>query len=261
MYNLEGRVAIVTGGGRGIGRAIALRLVREGADISVVDLDLASAESVVAEVDALGRRGVAVHADVTKAADTRRIVEETAAALGRIDILVNNAGVQRLATLLETTEADWDLIMTVNVKATWLCSKAVAAYLIEQNQGGRIINASSRAGKTYSSLPIGAYVTSKHAIVGFTRQLALELAPYRITVNAYCPGVVDTPMWELIDRVVAERQGVPIGSVKRKAVEAIPLGRIEQPEDVAKLVAFLASDESDYMTGQAINITGGSETH
>jgi meso-butanediol dehydrogenase/(S,S)-butanediol dehydrogenase/diacetyl reductase len=149
----------------------------------------------------------------------------------------------------------------VNVKSMWLCGRAAAARMIRQGRGGRIINACSRAGKVASMLPFGAYVVTKHAVVGLTRQFALDLAPHRILVNAYCPGVVDTPMWELIDRQVAERRGVPLGSVKKSAVDAIPLGRIEQPEDVARLVAFLASDESDYMTGQAINITGGSVMH
>ncbi len=174
---------------------------------------------------------------------------------------MNNAGIQYIATLLETTEQQWERIFAVNVRASWLCARAVAEYLIQRGNGGRIINASSRAGKTASALPIGAYVATKHAIVGLTRQLALELASHGITVNAYCPGVVDTPMWELIDREVARRRGVPIGSVKASTVAAIPIGRIEQPEDVANLVAFLASNESAYITGQSINVEGGLVTH
>jgi meso-butanediol dehydrogenase/(S,S)-butanediol dehydrogenase/diacetyl reductase len=261
MYNLNGKVAIVTGAARGIGRAIALRLADEGADVGVVDVDGAGAEAVAAEVESRGRRAIPLKVNVTKADEVAAMVARTVEALGRIDILVNNAGIQTIAYLQEMREEDWDRMFAVNVKAMWLCSQAVANQLIEQGQGGRIINASSRAGKVASPLPMGAYVTAKHAVIGFTRALALELAPHQITVNAYCPGVVDTPMWDLIDREVGTRRGAAPGSIKANAVAAIPLGRIEQPEDVARLVAFLASGESDYMTGQAINITGGSVMH
>ena len=261
MYDLQGKVAIVTGAGRGIGRAIALRLASEGAAVGVADIDVGAASDVVAEIAALGRRAVALKVNVTNADEVDEMVRRTVAELGRLDIQVNNAGIQYLADLLEMKEDAWDRMFAVNVKGVWLCAKAAAAQMIKQGSGGRIINASSRAGKVASTQPIGCYVTTKHAVIGLTRQLALELAPHQITVNAYCPGVVDTPMWELIDREVATRRGVPIGSVKANAVAAIPLGRIEQPEDVARLVAFLASGESDYMTGQAINVTGGSVMH
>lgn len=261
MYDLSDKVAIVTGGARGIGRAISLRLAAEGADVAIVDVDLEGAKATAGEVEALGRRALPLKVDVTNAGEVAEMVRRTDAELGAIDILVNNAGIQYIATLLETTEEQWERIFAVNVRASWLCAKAVAEHLIQHRKGGRIINAASRAGKSASALPIGAYVTTKHAIVGLTRQLAVELAPQGITVNAYCPGVVDTPMWELIDREVARRRGVPVGSVKAATVAAIPLGRIQQPEDVAKLVAFLASDESDYITGQSINVEGGLETH
>ena len=261
MYDLDGKVAIVTGGARGIGRAIVLRLADEGADVAVVDVDFEGASAVADEVKGRGRRALPIKVDVTSAEAVDNMVRRVVEDLGRIDILVNNAGIQIIASLQEMKEEDWERMFAVNVKAMWLCSRAVAEQLIKQGQGGRIINASSRAGKVASQLPMGAYVTTKHAVIGFTRALALELAPYQITVNAYCPGVVDTPMWDLIDREVSARRGVPRGSVKASAVAAIPLGRIEQPEDVARLVAFLASAESDYMTGQAINITGGSVMH
>ncbi len=261
MYDLNGKVAIVTGGARGIGRAISLRLAAEGADVAIVDVDLEGAKATAGEVEALGRRALPLRVDVTNAGEVAEMVSRTAAELGSIDILVNNAGIQYIATLLETSEEQWDRIFAVNVRASWLCAKAVAEYLIQRGKGGRIINASSRSGKAASSNPIGAYVATKHAVIGLTRQLALELAPHGITVNAYCPGVVDTPMWELIDREVSKRRGVPLGSVKAAMVAAIPLGRIEQPEDVANLVAFLASNESAYITGQSINVEGGLVTH
>jgi meso-butanediol dehydrogenase / (S,S)-butanediol dehydrogenase / diacetyl reductase len=261
MYNLNGKVAIVTGSAQGIGRAISLRLAEEGADLAIVDVNLAGAEAVAAEVEAKGRRAIALKVDVTSPADVGNMVEQTVAKLGRLDVMVNNAGIQKIVYLMETQEPDWDRLFAVNVKAQWLCAKAAAEQMIKQGQGGRIIIASSRAGKVASALPIGPYVVTKHAVVGLTRQLALELAPHQILVNAYCPGVVDTPMWDQIDREVSARRGTPLGSVKKAAIDSIPLGRMEKPEDVARLVAFLASDESEYMTGQAINITGGSVMH
>jgi acetoin reductase-like protein len=261
VYDLSGKVALVTGAGRGIGRAISLRLAREGADLAAVDLALDAAEEVAAEARKLGRRALALRCDVTSAAEVDSTVAAALEALGRIDLLVNNAGIQIVAPLLETTEEQWDALFDVNVKSYWLCARAVVPAMIRQG-GGKIINASSRAGKTPSRLlPIGAYSTTKHAVVGLTRALAFELARHRITVNAYCPGVVDTPMWDLIDREVARRTGAAPGSIKARAIADIPLGRVQQPEDVANLVAWLASSESDYMTGQAVNIEGGTEVH
>jgi meso-butanediol dehydrogenase / (S,S)-butanediol dehydrogenase / diacetyl reductase len=255
MYGLQGKVALVTGAARGIGRAIAVRLAAEGADIVSVDLE----ESQPVEA---APRFLSLRADVTSAADVDAMARAALHELGRVDILVNNAGINIIAPMLEMSESQWDKIFDVNLKSYWLCAQALVPQMIERGQGGKVINAASRAGKTPSRLaPIGAYSTTKHAVVGFTRALAFELAPHRINVNCYCPGVVDTPMWDLIDREVAQRTGQPIGSIKARAVADIPLGRIEQPEDVANLVAFLASAESDYMTGQAINITGGSEVH
>ncbi len=261
MYNLNGKVAIVTGAAQGIGRAIALRLADEGADVAIVDVNPTGSAAVAAEVEARGRRAVALKVDVTRADEVAAMVQQTVEALGRIDILVNNAGIQTVAWLQEMREADWDRMFAVNVKAMWLCSRAVAEQMIKQGEGGRIVNASSRAGKVASALPIGAYVTTKHAVIGLTRSMALELAPHRILVNAYRPGVVDTPMWDYIDREVGAKRGLPPGKAKADAVAQIPLGRSEQPEDVARLVAFLVSAESDYMTGQAINVTGGSVMH
>ena len=262
MYGLDGKVALITGAGRGIGRAIALRLAREGCDVALSDLNAETAEEGAAEARALGRRAVAIASDVTRADQVDAMVRRTLAELGRVDVLVNNAGIQIVVPMLELSEQQWDSLFDVNLKSYWLCARAVAPHMIERGQGGKIINAASRAGKTPSKLsPTGAYATTKHAVIGFTRALAFELAPHRINVNCYCPGVVDTPMWDLIDREVARRTGAALGATRARAVAEIPLGRIEQPEDVANLVAFLASAESDYMTGQAINITGGSEIH
>ncbi|MBM4418831.1 MAG: glucose 1-dehydrogenase [Chloroflexi bacterium] len=262
MYDLSGRVVLVTGAGRGIGRAIALRLSAEGASVAIVDLDPATAETVAAEIDQSGGRAIAIAADVTRADAIERMRDESIAALGPIDILVNNAGINIVKPFLDLSENEWDRLFGINIRSYWLTARAIAPAMIARGRGGKIINAASRAGKTPSKLsPTGAYATTKHAVIGFTRALAFELAPHKINVNCYCPGVVDTAMWDLIDREMAQRNQVDLGATRARAVAEIPLGRIQTPEDVANLVAFLASAESDYMTGQAINITGGSEIH
>jgi meso-butanediol dehydrogenase/(S,S)-butanediol dehydrogenase/diacetyl reductase len=262
MYDLSGKVALVTGGARGIGRAIALRLAAEGADLAVCDLNEVGAREVADEVRRLGRRGLAARTDVTSAREVEALVQRTVAELGRLDVAVANAGIIALAPLLETSEEDWNRLFDVNVKAVWLTAAAAARQMIAQGGGGRIILAASRAGKQPSRLGLtGAYSMTKHAVVGLTKSLALELAPHQITVNSYCPGTVDTDMWAKIDAEVAERRGVPIGATRAEALAQIPLGRLEVPDDVANLVAWLASDQSSYMTGQSLNIEGGSVFH
>jgi meso-butanediol dehydrogenase/(S,S)-butanediol dehydrogenase/diacetyl reductase len=250
----------VTGAGRGIGRAIALRLAREGAAVLVADLDGTAAERVAAEVERAGGRARGSRVDVTVGADAERMVDDAVAAFGgRLDILVNNAGVGAVAPLLETDEQSWDLVMDVNAKGVLLCSQAAARRMIEQGEGGRIINNASGAGKVAPGrdVPLGAYAASKHAVVALTRQLGLELASHQILVNCVCAGIVDTPMWDLIDREIARLQGLPVGEPKARAVASIPLGRIEQPEDVAGVVAFLASADAAYITAQTVNVCGG----
>ena len=262
MYQLDGKVALVTGAARGIGRAIALRLAAEGADLALADVNEAGAGSVSDEARQLGRRALALRVDVSRADQVQAMVDRTVAELGGLDIAVANAGIIVVAPLLEMAEADWDRLFAINVKAVWLTTAAAARQMVKQGRGGRLILAASRAGKTPSRLhPTGAYATTKHAVVGLTRALAFELARHQITVNAYCPGMVDTEMWAQIDREIAERRGVPLGTLREESLAQIPLGRIEEPDDVARLVAWLASDESAYMTGQAINIEGGTEVH
>ena len=258
-YDLDGQAAIVTGAGRGIGRAIALRLAREGARVTVSDLDKANAREVSGEITSSGGQSLAVKADVQDRDQVERMVEETVDRFGQLDILVNNAGIGVIAPLMDTDEKAWDALMNVNAKGVLLCSQAAARQMIAQGNGGRIINNASGAGKIApgKGVHLGAYAASKHAVVGLTKQLGLELSDHAILVNCVCAGIVDTPMWDLIDRELAALQGVPIGSVKEAAVASIPLGRIQQPEDVANLVAFLASTDADYMTGQTYNVCGG----
>ena len=258
-YNLKGQVAIVTGAGRGIGRAIALRLAREGCPVTVADLDGETATQVADEVRDLGGQALPLQVDVTRNEEVQHMVHQTCEELGSLRILVNNAGIGAIATLLETEEETWDALMNVNAKSVLLCSQAAARQMINQGGGGRIINNASGAGKIApgKGMPLGAYAASKHAVVALTKQMGLELSDHGILVNCVCAGIVDTPMWDLIDRETAAQQGVPVSSVKAQAVAGVPLGRIQQPEDVANLVAFLASDDASYMTGQTYNVSGG----
>ncbi len=258
-YDLDDQVAIVTGAGRGIGRAIGHRLAREGARVLVTDINADSAAASAAEIAAAGGTADPLRVDVTRQAETDAMVATAVEAFGRVDILVNNAGIGMVAPLMDTDEASWDALMNVNAKGVLLCSQAAARQMIEQGEGGRIINNASGAGKIApgKGVPLGAYAASKHAVVALTKQLGLELSDHQILVNCVCAGIVDTPMWELIDRETSRLQGIPAGSVVTAAVDSVPLGRIQQPEDVANMVAFLASTDAGYMTGQTYNVCGG----
>ena len=252
---LVGKSAIVTGAGRGIGKATALRFAREGADVLVPDLDLASSQAAAKEIQALGRKGVPMQMDVTRMADIHRMVETAVREFGKIDILVNNAGIVIVRDLLELTEAEWDRTMDVNAKAVFFCLQAVAREMVKRKTGV-ILNASSISGRVGRPMLVD-YCASKFAVVAITQSAALALAPHGIRVNAVAPGIVDTDMWVKIDREWGTLAGKPPGEMKRTRVEAIPLGRIETPEDVANLYTFLASDEASYITGQTYNVCGG----
>ena len=258
-YELDGQVAIVTGAGRGIGRATALRLAREGVSVAVVDINEANAKGVAEEIKSAAGTAHSLTVDVTDKADTERMVFETVECFGQLDVLVNNAGIAIIASLMDTDEAAWDALMNVNAKGVLLCSQAAARQMIAQGNGGRIINNASGAGKVAPgrSTPLGAYAASKHAVVALTKQFGLELSSHGILVNCVCPGIVDTSMWELIDREVAQLEGVPVGSVKARAAASIPVGRIQEPEDVANLIVYLASSDASYITAQALNVSGG----
>jgi meso-butanediol dehydrogenase / (S,S)-butanediol dehydrogenase / diacetyl reductase len=250
-----GKSAIITGAGRGIGKATALRFAREGTDVLVPDLDLQASEQAAREIQALGRKGVAMQMDVRRLDDIQRMVATAMREFGKIDILVNNAGITQVRDPLLLTEEDWDRTMSINAKAAFFCMQSVAREMVKR-KSGVILNAASISGRSGKPLLVD-YCASKFAVVGMTQSMALALAKHGIRVNAVAPGIVDTDMWASIDREWSALEGQPVGTVKRTRVAAIPLGRIETPEDVANLYAFLASDEASYITGQTYNVCGG----
>ena len=261
-YELEGQIACVTGGARGIGRAIAQRLASEGCKVTVADLDEAGAAETATAIRDAGGEAFVVPVDVTDKVTVDQMITETVTHFGGLDIQVNNAGIAALAPLLTSNEEMWDALMNVNAKGVLFCAQAAAQQMIKQGRGGRIINNASAAGKGRpGGTPLGVYAASKYAVVGLTKQMGFEWAQYGILVNAVCPGIVDTPMWELIDRETAQLNDVPVGSVLADAVSRIPAGRIEQPEDVANMVAFLVSADASYLTAQAYNVCGGIMTY
>lgn len=253
--NLEGKVALVTGAGQGIGRAIALRLARDGADAAVNDVVATNAQQVAADVETLGRRSLALVADVSIVEQVRGMFDQLLAAFGRLDILVNNAGIGTVRSILEFTEEDWDREFDINAKGVFLCAMAAARQMIDQG-GGKIINAASVAGIRAAPY-IVPYCASKAAVILLTQGLALELAPYGITVNAYAPGIIDTAMTANTNRALAHYQRVALEEVIHQRMSKIPVGRLGTPDDIAGLVAFLASDDSNYITGQCIPVGGG----
>ena len=243
---LAGKVALVTGAQQGIGKAIALAYGREGASVVINYLDnQAAAEEIASQIRALGQRAVPLAGDVAQATDIRRMVE-AGESLGGIDILVNNAGIFPRVEFLDMTEAQWDEVLNVNLKGTFLSTQAVAQKLVERGRAGAVINLASSA--AFRSSPRGVhYVASKAGIVGVTRATALELAPYRVRVNAIAPGTTDTAQ---------PRYGMSEEELQA-AGRQVPLGRMGTPEDVADLAVFLASEESRHITGQTLHVNGG----
>ena len=243
---LAGKIALVTGAQQGIGKAIALAYGREGASVVINYLDnQAAAEEIASQIRALGQRAVPIAGDVAQAADVRRLVE-AGESLGGIDILVNNAGIFPRVEFLDMTETQWDEVLNVNLKGTFLCTQAVAQKLVERGRAGAVINLASSA--AFRSSPRGVhYVASKAGIVGVTRATALELAPYRVRVNAIAPGTTDTAQ---------PRYGMSEEELQA-AGRQVPLGRMGTPEDVADLAVFLASEEARHITGQTLHVNGG----
>jgi len=256
---LVGRVALVTGGGQGIGRAIALRLAAEGADVGVNDVRLETATAVAEEIRALGRRALPLVADVADEEAVEGMFAEFLRTFGRVDILVNNAGIGPIHRVLDCTVEEFDRIFAVNVRGVFLCARAAARQMVRQGDG-RIISAASVCGLRASPNFV-PYCASKAAVISLTQGLAHELAPHGITVNAYCPGIIDTAMTANTNRRVAALLGLSPEEVLERRLQNIPLGRLGTPEDVAELVAFLASEGAGYITGQAVPVGGGLVMH
>lgn len=247
--NLTGKIAIVTGAGQGIGKAIALRLANAGADVAILDLNLQSAETAARDIETIGRKAIPIQADVSKSEDVDAAVRSALAEFGRIDILVNNAGIAgRTLPLTDLDESDWDEVIAVNLSGVFLCCKAVIGTMIAQDYG-RIVNIASIAGKEGNPTMI-PYSVSKAGVICLTKALAKEVTDYNIRVNAVSPAVIETP---LMDGMVQ--------STIDYMVSKIPLGRIGKPEEVAAVVNFLASDEASFVTGQCYDVSGGRATY
>jgi D-sorbitol dehydrogenase (acceptor) len=250
---LKDKVAIVTGGARGIGRAIGEGYAREGARVCVADIDAKEAQSVAA---AIGNEAFGVHLDVTKMDSIETCVAEVERRAGGIDILVNNAAIFDMAPIEEIAEASYDRIFAVNVKGLLFMLQAVAKRMIARGRGGKIVNFASQAGRRGEAL-VAVYCASKAAVISLTQSAGLGLIKHKINVNGIAPGVIDTPMWDEVDALFAKYEGRPKGEKKRLVGEAVPYGRMGRPEDLVGCAIFLASPESDYIVAQTYNVDGG----
>ena len=250
---LRGNVAVVTGGARGIGAAICERYAAEGARVVVADILAREAEAMAR---AIGREAFAWPLDVTRRPSIGAMIEGVVARAGRIDILVNNAAVFDMGPLLEITEESFDRQFAVNVKGLLFTLQAVAGRMVQQGQGGKIINFSSQAGRRGEAL-VAVYCATKAAVISLTQSAGLALIKHRINVNAIAPGVIDTPMWDLVDSQFARYENLPPGEKKRQVGLAVPYGRMGLPDDIAGAAVFLASRDADYVVAQTLNVDGG----
>jgi 3-oxoacyl-[acyl-carrier protein] reductase len=241
---LSEKVALVTGAAQGIGRAVALLLARKGADIVLSDINLEKAEETAKEIEAIGRKALALRANVANMDEVERMIEAILERFGKIDILVNNAGIARDKMILRMTEEDWDAVLDVNLKGTFNCTKAVIRHMSKQRRG-KIVNIASVVGEM-GNVGQANYSASKAGVIGFTKTVAREFAQRGINVNAIAPGYIETPMTEVLPE-----------KAKEELKRMIPMEKLGQPEDIAEAVLFLVSDSSSYITGHVLNVNGG----
>lgn len=249
---LEKKVAVVTGAGRGIGKAIATKLAEEGARVVISDVDLAFAESLAEKLKVMGREALAIKADVSNWQEVESMFEQAGRRFGGVDILVNNAGIRRDAPFHKISEKDWDSAIAVQLKGSFNCARAAQKYMVRQNYG-KIVNLSSPVPASLGNRGQTSYASASAAIEGFTKALALELGRYNINVNCVAPDFIDTEM----TRNTARKEGMYLDDFKRFALAQIPLRRLGTPEDVANVVLFLVCDESSFISGQVICVRGG----
>lgn len=256
---LEGKTALVTGGASGMGRAISLKLARDGANVVVGDILEKEANEVSGQiVKSLGKKSLAIKADVSSSKDVASMISQTIEEFGRLDILVANAGIeQKPSAIIELDEEEWDRVMNINARGAFLCCKYGAKEMIKGEARGKIVLISSVNSNRSGALFYGAYAASKSAIIGLGSTLAVELAPYRINVNVICPGIIDTQMLRRIWEMKGARIKKSFNEIMESGINSVPLKRLGRPEDVANCVAFLVSDEADYINGAVIDITGG----
>ena len=256
MGEFDGKVALVTGSSKGIGKGVGIELAKNGADVVInYCFDKNGAIDTKNQIESLGKKAIIVEADVGKFKDVKNMFNLIYEEFGRIDILTNFAGILEVSPFIKIKEEEWDNIMAVNVKGTFLVCREVAKQMIKR-KSGKIINTSSIAAKKAIALH-AHYCASKFAIVGLTQTLAIELAPYNINVNCVCPGDVDTDMFKKSQRGIAKEKSISYEECRKISLSKSLFNRFEQPEDVAPLVVFLASDDANFMTGQAINVAGG----
>jgi galactitol 2-dehydrogenase len=250
---LKGKTAIITGGARGIGAALALGYVKEGARVCVADIDLSEAQKTA---ETIGGQSFACRLNVTDMASITSCVAEVEATAGGVDILVNNAAIFDMGPLEDVSGQSFDRQFNVNVKGTLFMAQAVATSMMKRGKGGKIINFSSQAGRRGEALAL-VYCATKAAVISMTQSMGLGLIKHGINVNGIAPGVVDTPMWDVVDALFAKYENRPIGEKKRLVGEAVPFGRMGKPEDLVGCAVFLASSDSDYVVAQTFNVDGG----
>ncbi|MGQ4809865.1 Diacetyl reductase [(S)-acetoin forming] [Candidatus Entotheonellaceae bacterium PAL068K] len=255
------KVALVTGAGSGMGRASSLLLAQQGAHVTVADINAETAQATRAAIEERGGHGLGIQADVGSLTDIDRMVQQTVETFGRLDIMVNNAGITKFLYVMDITEEDWDRIHRVNARGVFFCMQRAARQMIAQGHGGRIINIASIAGKGYTGTSNASYAASKAAVIGMTQIAAHQLARYDINVNAVCPGSTRTAMAQNSAKQRAAALGISEAEWDRRQAQQIPIGRRNEPEDIAAMVAFLATPGARNITGQAFNVDGGLVMH